>query len=219
MDEKLGLKEMLLVAPAVGTVLAFTFEVGNFVGIDRTWFSVFSLSEHISFALDALPVALTVGVAVVAFLAIRESRAAPLFSKEWTSRIVTIVALLGIGGLLAVGAGLLFEPTRNLAYGFLYCFFTLFFFLAFYRFVQTPLLRIAFIAISSLLLTFAFGVLTGWTDMRREPKRPSTVQLDGSEMRGLVLRAGERGVLFRESGAKTIHLLKWDSIKKLSRQF
>jgi len=49
-------KDLLGFAPVIATSFAFAFNVGYFLAIDIAWFSLFSLSEHMVFALRALPI-------------------------------------------------------------------------------------------------------------------------------------------------------------------
>src|SRR4051812_23785803 len=51
-------KDFFVLIPLVGTTLAALYEVGFFYGIGISYFTLFSLSEHIVFALTALPLAL-----------------------------------------------------------------------------------------------------------------------------------------------------------------
>src|SRR5687768_16252981 len=53
--EKWHFKVGAIVLPAAATLLAISYDVGYFIGIDLRFFTFFSLSEHIVFALVALP--------------------------------------------------------------------------------------------------------------------------------------------------------------------
>jgi hypothetical protein len=48
-------RELLVALPILGTTLAITYDVGFFYGIDIGYFTLFSLAEHIVFALEAIP--------------------------------------------------------------------------------------------------------------------------------------------------------------------
>jgi hypothetical protein len=48
-------KDYLVILPVIGTVCAVTFDVGYFYGIDINLFTLFSLSEHVLFSIEALP--------------------------------------------------------------------------------------------------------------------------------------------------------------------
>jgi hypothetical protein len=51
-------KEMLVFFPLVGTAIALFFDVGYFQAVDLDLFTLFSLSEHILFSIEALPLTL-----------------------------------------------------------------------------------------------------------------------------------------------------------------
>jgi hypothetical protein len=48
--------------PVAASAFAFAFDIGYFYSIDIGWFSFFSLSEHVAFALRTLPIALAATV-------------------------------------------------------------------------------------------------------------------------------------------------------------
>jgi hypothetical protein len=65
MQSKLELKDVMIVVPALATAMAVTFDVGFFYGLGLRLFTLFSLSEHITFSIVAMPLALIAGLAVV----------------------------------------------------------------------------------------------------------------------------------------------------------
>jgi hypothetical protein len=46
-------KEALVLIPLIGSVLALTYDVGYFYGIDINFFTFFSVTEHLVFAIEA----------------------------------------------------------------------------------------------------------------------------------------------------------------------
>jgi hypothetical protein len=46
---------MVFVLPIFGTVLAISFDVGYFSGLDINYFTMFTLAEHVVFALEIVP--------------------------------------------------------------------------------------------------------------------------------------------------------------------
>jgi hypothetical protein len=60
----------LAYVPLLGAALALTFDVGVFYAIGIDFFTLFSLSEHIVFALQALPVALLILLVIIMILPI-----------------------------------------------------------------------------------------------------------------------------------------------------
>jgi hypothetical protein len=57
--------DLTAAVPVIATSFAFAFNVGYFTAIDIGWFSIFSLQEHVVFALRAIPIAV---VALVLFV-------------------------------------------------------------------------------------------------------------------------------------------------------
>src|SRR4051794_17340419 len=57
-----GLKDALVVIPLLASSLAITWEVGYFSRLGGGSFALFSLTEHIAFAVQALPLAIAVAL-------------------------------------------------------------------------------------------------------------------------------------------------------------
>src|ERR1700724_3804676 len=53
-----NLKEFFVAIPIVTTLIAVLYDVGYFIGVDPSYFSFFSLSEHTLFFFMAMPFAL-----------------------------------------------------------------------------------------------------------------------------------------------------------------
>ena len=53
--------------PVLGAAIALTFDVGCFYAIGIDFFTLFSLSEHILFAIQALPIVLVLFLGLVYF--------------------------------------------------------------------------------------------------------------------------------------------------------
>ena len=64
-SETWQVKEALIAIPFVASALAMTWEVGFFVGIKGGAFGLFTVSEHITYALQALPIAFVVALILV----------------------------------------------------------------------------------------------------------------------------------------------------------
>src|SRR5882672_11158641 len=60
LSDKVAYDGFLPVLPVVGTAIAIVFDVGYFYGVGINYFTLFSLTEHISFAFEALPVAVLI---------------------------------------------------------------------------------------------------------------------------------------------------------------
>lgn len=59
-SDHLNYEKFLPVIPLAGTAIAIAFDVGYFYGIDINFFTLFSFTEHISFAFEAMPVAIVI---------------------------------------------------------------------------------------------------------------------------------------------------------------
>lgn len=55
---KLLLDKGLVLYPIIVSAIAVSFDVGTFISVGLSWFSFFSLAEHLLFAVEALPIAL-----------------------------------------------------------------------------------------------------------------------------------------------------------------
>jgi hypothetical protein len=62
--DRVPLKELAIMIPLVGIALAVTYDVGFFYGIGIEYFTLFSLQEHILFALQAIPTAFVLAFGV-----------------------------------------------------------------------------------------------------------------------------------------------------------
>jgi hypothetical protein len=59
-----NLKEIAVLVPVFGSTIAVTYDVGFFWGLDINYFTLFSLTEHLVFAIEALPFALGLSFAL-----------------------------------------------------------------------------------------------------------------------------------------------------------
>lgn len=64
-------KELVVLIPLIGTAIAMSYDVGYFWGIDINLFTLFSVTEHIVFALQAAPFALGVAFVLVVLVSAR----------------------------------------------------------------------------------------------------------------------------------------------------
>jgi hypothetical protein len=64
-SDKWTVKEFLVTLPVLGSALAVTFDVGYFTALDINYFNIFSISEHITFALEVLPTALAISILTI----------------------------------------------------------------------------------------------------------------------------------------------------------
>jgi cytochrome bd-type quinol oxidase subunit 1 len=81
-------QKLVAIVPMVAPAFAFAFVVGYFFAFDISWFPLFSLSEHIVFAIRALPIAIGASVAFLISLTL------PKLQNRRIYRIVTAIWIL-----------------------------------------------------------------------------------------------------------------------------
>jgi hypothetical protein len=236
-------KELLLFIPALGTAIAVTFDVGFFSGIGVSYFSLFSLSEHLVFALQALPVALI--AAAMAFLLSASTRAAilralqiikrrlALNKKRWTKEHhsktdeeIERLILSGppfrislvIFGTASIAAAVITYRYGNLlpavSYAILGCAAALHAILP--NALNTLAVRGMVVGVSGFVFTFTVGIERA-KSLLEYPEDLYTISRDGGEVQGTLVRGGERGVLFWDSRTKQITFYRWDGIHRIVR--
>jgi hypothetical protein len=80
--ERWSVKEGLVLIPVLSSALALTWEVGYFLRIGGGSFGLFSLAEHITFAVQGLPVAIAVAT-LAAYAAFFKSVMPPSSFMKW----------------------------------------------------------------------------------------------------------------------------------------
>ena len=219
-SEAFDLKNAFIVVPVFATSLAICFDVGYFAGIGLTFFSFFSLTEHIVFALQAIPFALPVTVLIMYFIGsgwfifwYGQRDAVRRQYKITASAILTVVLSVGFG------VGLFFY----------FGWYTASFIMAVAGLLAlciNPLVRLladdrryVLIVLTVVFAWLAAGLLGYELSERRaaSPKQTEKLVLEGKEMPGKLIRGGERGVLFIPSDTKRVIFLRWDAIKNIER--
>ena len=218
-------KDILAVAPALATAIAISFDVGYFTGIDINYFNMFSLSEHLIFALQpapfifgitamaALAIALWDAMAIRAFIKQLEEDAAGRRSqtkrKSWLDEWIPLMVLA-----LSLAVQLYFR-TFSLAFitagAIIFVFFGNFF-------PEVVLSRRAILAYAAVVCSIGIFIYAYQLALRdlASKSEPHIVTLTEGEIRGQIIRSGERGVLFYVPASSQITLLKWDMAKSIS---
>jgi hypothetical protein len=105
---KWSLKDALIVIPFLASALALTWEVGYFARIGGGAFGLFSIAEHLTFALQALPIAMVLSTVTVMGLAsatittIIASRSLPAHSLQSVRYRSGIILALLVGSTLSI---------------------------------------------------------------------------------------------------------------------
>jgi hypothetical protein len=200
---RLEVKELVVVLPAMASALALTYDVGFFSGIDIRFFTLFSLSEHIVFALQAIPFAL---VMVTWFAAtVRHAESAKAFRGAKLSGYITGISLVA-------------------------CFFVLM--PGIYSFVLLPVFVVILnryverrreSQLFGLVLVLFFFVLLLGQDLSRLSTSARaytyTVTTDKGIFEGKLIRSGERGLLFYEPVADQYRILRWEGVQSVTSTY
>jgi hypothetical protein len=230
-ETAIGVKEIAVVIPILGSALAITYNVGYFWSLDIKMFTMFSLAEHLVFALEALPIALMVAVSVVFWTAsftlgrkhgrenaetaerLIEANAITRKEVEKQKRaeriMVFVLAMLSVAlGIAIIWVGVYVGGVVLLA-GSLY--FILFQLAPVFKDPPIPQM---WISISILAIAFAVGVQVQTGEYNSETITHS-MKVDGVEFKGKLLRSGDKGLLFTEDQPKQIRFVKWDKVSEI----
>jgi hypothetical protein len=235
MNEEWSSKDLIAIVPIVSGGFAFSYVVGYFLAFDISWFPFFSLSEHMVFAIRALPIA--IGASVALLIALRF----PHFQSTWHSwvfvawigALAAAAAILLLGSHFALSGSLLLVAAGAIAHR------------------RSPAPQMSFInilywTITLMVLCLLAGYMTGnswqlaWrldraVHDRVFPFTPSTVVIlkdkkpaladqqksdaedDQYCATGQVIFVGSAGVLFYEYKTRTTYLFKQDDIKNIQQ--
>jgi hypothetical protein len=195
----------------LASALALTWEVGYFVAIRGGAFALFNIAEHLTFALQALPIALLVTSAGLVGLV----RGGVAYRHPSSM----IIVLLTMGAISVVW----------------YFFSTMDFSLIILIFVALlPYLMVSFVPRRLLinpmfiyggaLVTFFAAILIGYAEARLQifsPRPLNSIKFGEkgkdteTEMKVRILRTGERGILYFDPATQTFGLLPWDYVKRV----
>lgn len=214
---QLELKDFAIVVPLLGTAISITWDVGFFYGLDINYFTLFSLSEHIVFALEALPLALLAAFGLLIF-SIENTESSFAFREEdianrpslkligmiaasviWVLGLVATVyfLLLSIFIFITIGCGALVMVTRAPSV------------------LQRAWALSVFGVLAILSVTLALGYDSAQA-IRDNPIPVNTILLTDGELSGRVIRMGERGVLFWQTGTRRLKVIRWDLVKEIA---
>ena len=211
-------KEYIVAIPLVGTAIAISYDVGYFYGIDINLFTLFSVTEHVLFALQAAPFAIAAAILLGAFIGSRADVVAGLKVAEagktrqryapfvliGTAAAILIVTIYfsKLGALVGFIAGTFVAASRTLP------------------FARRTIYLIA--AVLVMVSAFALGHDNAGSYVRYAATNHS-IQLDKelepSPVPVKIIRSGERGVLYYEPKSKQLNFVKWDAVKKLTSNY
>jgi hypothetical protein len=205
-DEKesaFSIKDLITVAPVFGIVLAALYDWGYFASVDSSLFTLFSWSDHIVFALEALFPAILI-VSILGWSLSKFTFAAPL-NQQRRTRLWFLVILFGLCMVLSI-----------LGKGYLVVVFWVLMGLI-------TLIAIFFrIWLSGIILAYSLGLLfgaytIGYNNALMALGLPAQQSLftTSSQMHGRIFRSGERGLLFFDQATRTMSFLLWSEVKRV----
>jgi hypothetical protein len=219
--------------PLLGAAVALTFDVGYFFALNLSFFTLFSLSEHILFAIQSFPIALAVllfcliaaGIFLNApFLWNRPTPAAPVDPHQLHGvRLIiasVIFALLFLAPLLVFVFYLLYSTPIITPLAM-----EIFMGLGGWFFIPDPYNRAFTAAVTVLfVLTFSFFIGYSFAASATTTADPNnifqpgiwTINLkNGSPINGRIIRAGERGVLIYDPASDRLRFLMLEGISSI----
>jgi hypothetical protein len=215
-QQSFPLREAVVFVPILGAAIALSFDVGYFHGVDINLFTLFSVSEHIVFALEALPIGFMIAIYVVSHAALVSNRQVRTFlqnagfDKLRRHRGPIALGTLAIGVLLVIWAlhiGAVFLVAVMLPLGILLIWWPI------NQRKPSPLYLLFAIAVV-IYLSFIFGVHAATDYLERDFVTQSLVT-DLERIEAKIIRSGDRGVLFQNVKTRSVGFLRWDAIKKI----
>jgi hypothetical protein len=215
--KELTWKDLTVAGPVIGSIFAFAYVVGYFFAFDIAWFSFFTFSEHLVFALRALPVAIAASVFFIIVLALAKDRhwsewlkhKHRQFSIWWIFLLIALSLFVFASNHLALGVCLISVAAGTAVYYRL-------------RAQPPPFANIVSLGVNltigCLIFGFASGYLARFND--KFPFGGSMIILsmnDGNPPqqlvgRGHVIFVGASAMLYYDYDRKRVRLLRRDDI-------
>ena len=215
------LPKLVLYSPIVLAILGICYDVGYFARIGFDLFPLFSLSEHLVFAMQGVPdllgfVAAALITGAVAYTLERKAVAKPRSSETQrkSSSAAFLVGLLIGGGVASVVR----FPNQWWLILAQFAYLGVWIWLTESAESQSArrIMMVGGLAFGMVLLAFGIGYAKahapeeGWS----WSISPATISLtDGPSISGRVLRSGERGLLILNALDGTVHFRRWDNVR------
>jgi hypothetical protein len=206
------IKTLIVAVPLAASMIAMTYNVGYFSGIDIKVFSLFSLTEHIVFAIEALPLAfgLMFGSFVsIASLSMPKGKNTTVIGRWLIQRKVVGLAfsLLLLGVIAYLINSIHWFVISGLVFVAIFMYESL-------RKRFSANIAILFGAVIVFTVIFIIGYDQG-ARLLRSRLETHFLQVDGTTLAGRLVRGGEKGILFVRADSKELLFVRWDNIKSL----
>jgi hypothetical protein len=211
-----AIKEWLVFLPILGSALAVTYDLGFFYGLDITYYTIFSLSEHIVFAFQFIPVAF-LGVIIACAIAIVFVRGAYSISSEgflkFERTLKNLLYFLAAVTLCTMIVSFLIGAYFFGAQSLFMAIIVVILLVRRQMTVPTAILLVLTMEASSI---FCVGAQeAGFAKQDSEVHDTITLTDGATNLRGRLIRSGDRGVLFLDVDAKHLSLVPWRDIKRI----
>lgn len=202
-ENAFSISNLLTAVPIIGVILAVMYDLGYFSFVDGSLFTLFSWSDHIVFALQAV-LAASLMTAILGWSLSTFSFDIPM-NQQPKKRLWFLVALFCFFAVLSA-------LNKSFDMGLLWIVMAAIAVCAIYLSVRLPGVLVCY---SLVLLVLAYGM--GYNDagtLLRSPAEQTLLTADG-QMTGNVFRSGERGMLFFDKETRKVNFLRWDHVIRL----
>jgi hypothetical protein len=220
-------QDLAIIGPIVISAFAFAYVVGYFFSFDIAWFSFFTLSEHLVFAVCAPPVAIgaVIALLIVYTLSIDYTWYSFIKQYRWLFIIIWIIILMAMGIEIVrrnhIGSGLSFLIIGGGVFVYNY-----------YRDPRqhTSMMIILYWSVNIMVTCFIVGFFSGISWQNHDNivvytlfgkshsmcviynNPPEGGQANSKEYFGHVIFEGTRGVLFYDYRAKSLRFIQWRNL-------
>ena len=208
---RLDAKDLAVFIPLFGSSLAIAYEVGSFIPLGSGAFALFNLSDHLLWALRAVPTVLIIFAAITVLMPLY-GIARSLKGRRWKCFLRVVAAVCLCFGLFLLVFGWLKSSVFELVVGF-------------------GAMTVAILAITpSVLRTFSlqftllilFGLVAAMAagiDASRAQLHFTCLadfNLKAGVQSAVLVRSGERGLLLFDPSQQKFTFEKWDDLKNIS---
>jgi hypothetical protein len=216
-------KDALVVLPFVGSAIAMSWEVGSFIpisGVGGGTFGLFSLSEHLSFAIEALPIGLMFAAMLPIVLAgaSMPPRRRPRQPSRANGRSIRISLRIGVTILALIGTGIAALGIYERSSPILVLSFAMFALAATFALYPPAMFlwpKQLFIGVAAFAMAMAMALGVDYTRTILNFPGRHTVHavINDISKEVVVLRTGERGLLIYEPDSRHFAFEKWNTVK------
>jgi hypothetical protein len=215
-------RDVLVALPFLGSAIAMSWEVGSFIpvsGIGGGSFGLFSLSEHLSFAIEALPIGLVFAAMLpIVFSASMPPRRLPLRPSRANGRSIRIGMRVGVTILALIGTGIAALGIYERSSPMLVLSFAAFALTATFALYPPAMFlwpKQLFIGAAAFAMATAMALGVDYTRLILNFPGRHTVHavINDISKEVVVLRTGERGLLIYEPDSRHFAFSKWDAVK------